>query len=124
MKKGILFIENSRFSPNPMIRTLIDQIHYLDEDYPICLMTEQQLQHRHFTNEVVLVDFSLSDQVDRWRSQLPDEVVMDIFDAAGYATMNGQLILNQIQKLELSLTVTLENLQAKRRRQWFAAIGK
>ena len=49
MKKGILFVENSEFSPNPIIRNLIAQIHEQDESYAISLLNETQLSLRHFT---------------------------------------------------------------------------
>lgn len=124
MKKGILFVENSNFSPNPIIRKIIDQIQTDDEDYPISLINETQLPMRHFTDEIILVDFSLSEQINQLRADLPDTVVLDTFDAVGYATMSARLILKQIQQLELSFTLTLESLEEKRRRQWFAAVGK
>lgn len=88
MKKGILFVENSEFSPNPIIRSLIAQIQEQDENYAISLLNETQLSLRHFTNEIILVDFSLSQQLNQLRAALPATVVLDTFDAAGYATMS------------------------------------
>lgn len=124
MKKGILFVENSEFSPNPIIRSLIAQIQEQDENYAISLLNETQLSLRHFTNEIILVDFSLSQQLNQLRAALPATVVLDTFDAVGYATMSSRLILKQIQQLELSFTLTLESVEEKRRQQWFAAVGK
>lgn len=124
MKKGILFVENSEFSPNPIIRNLIAQIQDQDESYAISLLNETQLSLRHFTNEIILVDFSLSQQLNQLRAALPATVVLDIFDAVGYATMSSRLILKQIQQLELSFTLTLESVAEKRRREWFAAVSK